>query len=257
MNKGIYCIKNVITNKMYIGSSINISKRFYHHKKMLLNNIHHSIKLQNSYNKHGIDNFVFEILEIVDDKLKLIETEQKYIDTYNTFKCGYNSRAVANSPLGTKLTEEQKKKISEFHKNRIRQPMSEETKLKLSIINKGKIGANLGKKQTEETKQKISDSKKGKKSKRNNFKHTDEQKENWSKERKGIKNNPNYIQHSEETKQKMKDYIKLNGSAKSKKCKVDNTIFINAKEAALHLNIKYHNALYKFNSINWPNWIYL
>lgn len=115
----------------------------------------------------------------------------------------------------------------------------------------------MGKTQSDETKQKISESKKGKISNRINFKHTEEQKEKWSKSRSGINHNPNYTKHSMETKQKMKDYIAINGSARSKKCQINDIIYINAKTASLMLNIKYSKVLYKLNSSNWLNWTYL
>jgi len=56
---GIYRIVNIVTGKVYVGSAININKRWSIHKLRLKENKHHSIKLQNSVNKHGIDNFLF------------------------------------------------------------------------------------------------------------------------------------------------------------------------------------------------------
>jgi hypothetical protein len=55
---GVYCIKNTITNKVYIGSSLNIKSRLKTHIFSLKNNKHHSLKLQRSYNKYGKDNFI-------------------------------------------------------------------------------------------------------------------------------------------------------------------------------------------------------
>ena len=62
---GIYKIINNITKDCYIGSSINLHNRKSRHFKDLSKNKHHSIILQRAVNKYGIDNFTFEIIEIL------------------------------------------------------------------------------------------------------------------------------------------------------------------------------------------------
>lgn len=85
---GIYKIENTLNGKLYIGSSSNIKERLINHKSMLRCNKHHSIYLQNAYNKYGVSNFVFEVIE--ECKLEdLIIKEQNYINKYN-FKNLYN-----------------------------------------------------------------------------------------------------------------------------------------------------------------------
>ena len=60
---GIYKILNIINNKIYIGSAVNIDRRWSEHKSLLTNNKHHSKYLQNSFNKYGTENFLFEVVE--------------------------------------------------------------------------------------------------------------------------------------------------------------------------------------------------
>jgi group I intron endonuclease len=72
MISGIYQIKNLKNNKIYIGSSKNIKERFLQHKYNLKNNKHCNPILQNSWNKYGEENFEFIIIEIINNTL-LIE----------------------------------------------------------------------------------------------------------------------------------------------------------------------------------------
>ena len=58
---GIYIIRNLITDKVYIGSTKNIMKRISEHLYMLEQGTHHSTKLQNSTNKYLYKNFEVRI----------------------------------------------------------------------------------------------------------------------------------------------------------------------------------------------------
>jgi group I intron endonuclease len=115
---GIYKIRNIINNKVYIGSATNLYQRKREHFSRLNNNKHENQYLQNSWNKYGKNNFLFEVIEYVENDNKLIEREQYYFNITNCCKRenGYNIRPKAESNLGTKRTDEQRKKLSEVHK---------------------------------------------------------------------------------------------------------------------------------------------
>ena len=99
----IYCIRNKINNKKYIGQTSEkrgYNHRIHKHKNQLINNKHYSKNLQYEFNKFGIDNFEFFILDefTFSDKelLKkvLIDMEKFYIDLWNTEDNtkGYNNK---------------------------------------------------------------------------------------------------------------------------------------------------------------------
>lgn len=104
---GIYKITNIVNNKFYIGSSTNIYKRFHGHKSKLINNVHSNPKLQSSFNKHGINNFKFEIIAIC-PKEYCIKLEQWFIDTQKPI---YNISPTAKNTTGCK--NKRRSKISE------------------------------------------------------------------------------------------------------------------------------------------------
>jgi group I intron endonuclease len=95
--RGIYKITNKINNKVYIGETLDIRRRWGEHKDNLKNNTHHSYKLQNDWNKYGEKNFEFEIISVLDETINgfvgqyvLILYEQEYILKYNSIDNGYN-----------------------------------------------------------------------------------------------------------------------------------------------------------------------
>lgn len=112
----IYKITTKTNNKIYIGSASYYDKRIGTHISRLRKNEHDNIHLQNAYNKYGEEDFVFEILEHVEQKEKLLEREQYYMDIHNVCdpKIGYNISKKAESRIGCKMSCEAKKKIGDF-----------------------------------------------------------------------------------------------------------------------------------------------
>jgi group I intron endonuclease len=146
--QGIYMIKNKINNKIYIGSSININNRWNQHKSSLLRGVHKSRYFQNSYNKHGIENFEFSVMEIIDNQSQLLIREQYYLNLYKPYERdnGYNiDKSAEHSRLGMKHTKETKEKISKIFKGR---KLSENHR-------KNVIKSLIGREKSEETRGKI------------------------------------------------------------------------------------------------------
>lgn len=161
MNTGIYIITNIINNKCYIGSAINIKDRWGRHKKALENKKHHSVLFQRAYDKYGSSCLDFKIL-LYCTKENLLFYEQLAI---NTYKPEYNICKIAGSQLGMKRNEETKARMSKAQKGRI---ISEDTKNKMSNAQKGNTKS-LGHKLSTENKLIVSNAHKG-------LKHTDEAK---------------------------------------------------------------------------------
>lgn len=192
MISGIYAILNTSNDKMYVGSAVNIKKRWDDHKTRLNNNYHRNEYLQRAWNKYGNECFMFVTIEIIEDKLKLIEREQFYIDTTECFKrnIGYNLRPAADSMLGYKASPEQLLKMSNSMTGKRH---SELSKLKMSLVKKGKTFteehkrnkslAQIGRFVSAETRLKISLTNKG-------YKHTEEAKAKMTKSRLSKKRGP-------------------------------------------------------------------
>lgn len=92
-NQGIYTITCTVNNKIYVGYALDFKKRKEQHFRELSNNHHKNIHLQASYNKHGKDKFIFEILEECDGRF--LATQEHYwcimLYTHNS-DFGYNIR---------------------------------------------------------------------------------------------------------------------------------------------------------------------
>jgi hypothetical protein len=83
---GIYKIVNKINGKYYIGSSINIHRRWREHKCGLLNNKHPNLHLQKSWNKYGCNNFDFIIISIFPtENVELILKEEEKLLSVHTW----------------------------------------------------------------------------------------------------------------------------------------------------------------------------
>lgn len=78
---GVYMIHNLITDKYYIGESINIVQRIKNHYNNLWDNEHHNKDILGDMKKYGLYNFEIEIIHIIKER-NLTNNEVKNIILY-------------------------------------------------------------------------------------------------------------------------------------------------------------------------------
>lgn len=94
----VYRIQNTVTRDCYVGSSINLERRWTVHRSELRCGSHPNQRLQRAYKKYGAESFVYDILELVAaDKEQLLAREQAWMDDLQP---AYNLRRKADSNLG-------------------------------------------------------------------------------------------------------------------------------------------------------------
>lgn len=164
----IYMIKNKINNKLYIRQTIrSFEERIVDYKRGYGNDY-----LNNAFNKYGIENFEFTIIDTAKNLNDLNEKEIFYIKKYNSRnkEYGYNIELGGRNALPSKDTLEKMskshkgiKQTDEWIRSRIAIKGSEEAKKygrKKTEKEKKYLSENspkfwLGKERSEETKEKI------------------------------------------------------------------------------------------------------
>lgn len=232
----IYQIYNTVTKKSYIGKSKDYKARYKKH----INNAQKKInrRLYDSINYHGIEKFDLILLEDLGkiEQSYANERERYWIEKLNTLvPNGYNMtnggdggnvlgcwiekdkqklwKQQAAKRIGSKRSEETRKKMSLIAKNRV---MSQATKDKISKTrkekkleppektrwHKGQVGTFKGKKHSDKSKDLMSKARKGKKyedlfgkEKAKSIKQ--KRKIQWTKE-----NNPQYVDFNIHLKKK-------------------------------------------------------
>jgi len=123
MKTGIYKILNKENNKVYIGSAVDIKKRWRDHKWHLIHNKHHNSHLQSSWNNYGINSFEFSII-FECSITELLVNELKFITLYNSSNSnfGYNVNDPEHSFLNKSHTKKTKQILS-FQKKGNKNPM--------------------------------------------------------------------------------------------------------------------------------------
>jgi group I intron endonuclease len=197
----IYKATNKVNGKAYIGFDSNWPNRKTGHLYNSKNETDNTSYFHRAIQKHGWENFVWEILKenaALDDEIFLIEKH----NTFHTGGRGYNLTKGGDGNLGWVMPEKTKKKISEKAKGNKRclgRKLSNDTKRKISDAKcKGKPSPLRNRKQTKETITKRVES-------RTEYKHTKETKEKISLAKTNQMPTENQIRVLRENAQKMKE----------------------------------------------------
>lgn len=127
---GIYGIKCKITNKIYIGSSKDLQKRFSKHFSELYLNRHANKCMQEDFNKYGYDNFELIVYEYTNENLLSKETnKQKELgvdNIYNEKISGFYitkelRQKYANASKESHKTESYRNKMRQIKSNKVAQ----------------------------------------------------------------------------------------------------------------------------------------
>jgi group I intron endonuclease len=139
---GIYGIHNLSNNKWYVGQSIDIERRWKHHRFALKNGYHYNKHLLRAWNYYGDSSFEFIVLELCSTD-ELNDKERKWIADLDSHNNGYNQCEGGESPAG-----------------RI---VPDEVKLAESLARQGTRNPFYGKHHTEQYKKMISERQRGEK----------------------------------------------------------------------------------------------
>lgn len=97
----VYKITNNVNQKQYIGSSVNVNRRWKRHINAAFNSNAPSYQypLQRAFRKYGVESFSFEVIRDDFDSIEEMEDyEQIMIDEYNTLApSGYNQTRETHS----------------------------------------------------------------------------------------------------------------------------------------------------------------
>jgi group I intron endonuclease len=143
-HSGIYSIQNLLNNKVYVGQSVNIHRRWTAHRSDLRRGKHGNGHLQRSWDKYGPAAFAFTVLEIVPTKDQRAPREAYYCNLLGAFlpETGYNQNGVLGVADASPALRE-KRRV-----NRLGKKDSPETRLRKSI---GRFGIPM----REDTKKKL------------------------------------------------------------------------------------------------------
>ena len=99
MKSGIYKIINLVNNKFYVGSAVNLRRRKARHFSELRNNRHNNRHLQAAWLKYGEKSFVFVVVEEVPDLAKLLDAENIWLKEHVGKDYCYNLGVDAVAPM--------------------------------------------------------------------------------------------------------------------------------------------------------------
>lgn len=148
MKSGIYVIAHPSSGRCYVGSSVDVPRRWKRHQADLRQKRHHSFKLQ----RVATESLVFSFVEATTD---LAAAEQRWIDLLDSVESGFNvcpdagtagtlpktaehKAKIGAAHRGMKRSDEARARISEAMSGKKRKPLSDAQKAKISAAKKGR-----------------------------------------------------------------------------------------------------------------------
>lgn len=109
---GIYQIRNMRNNRIYVGSAKKFRKRWREHRNGLNGNYHGNDHLQKSWKLNGENKFTFEVIEYIDDYDSLFEREKYWLEKLEVTNknIGYNIYPYPIGYMAGHYPDETKKK---------------------------------------------------------------------------------------------------------------------------------------------------
>lgn len=160
MTCGVYIILCTASGRYYVGSSVDIERRWNAHRAGLRRRGHHSEKLQRAWDKYGEWEFSLKIVARTQRSDRLASIEQRWIDRLDSFRRGYNvapiaggsvlgikfgppsaekRRKLAAAQTGRRYSDESRAKMAAAKLGKGRGPPSDVTRLRMSLAQKGRI----------------------------------------------------------------------------------------------------------------------
>ena len=146
MARGIYKLINIVNNKFYVGSAVDLKRRKSRHFSELRKGKHNNRHLQAAWLKYGEAAFIFVVVESVSDTEDLLAAENVWLHEHVGKEYCYNIGVDATAPMlgrggeksptwGYRHSGESIKKIGVASKARVQ---SEEEKTKRRLTMRGK-----------------------------------------------------------------------------------------------------------------------
>ena len=169
LKSGIYKITNNLNGRIYVGSAKEFKERWQSHAYSLRKQKHSNRFLQADFNKCGEEAFIFEVIEVTEEKTKeeRLAIEEGYIKQYyDSGDMCYNlcNRAISREGFKPKDPEATAAKLSEHAKKMWKNPEYRES---IISLHRGKVTsestkalmrkAATGRLHTEETKAKCTE----------------------------------------------------------------------------------------------------
>ncbi|CAM3017687.1 GIY-YIG nuclease family protein [Staphylococcus argensis] len=144
----IYKITNVVNGKVYVGQTVNYSKRKAGHFSYLRRGAHRNHYLQKAFNKYGEASFKIKVIKECNinelDKLELF-----YMKKYNSLDRAHGYNLLIGGTTNKSFPDCVREKMSRSQKDRI---ISEEHRKRISEQNKGKKMSSASIEKTKKTK---------------------------------------------------------------------------------------------------------